>query len=70
MELREFIKDVERASRSDDPLERLSTAVIRHAELTDQADQLLDHFVRAAREARCSWAQISGSRRPGELLSS
>jgi len=62
MDLASLITEVEQRSSSDDPLDRLTSASVRHDELTDQADQLLDHFVQAAREAKCSWAQI------GEVL--
>jgi hypothetical protein len=62
MELDAMITEVEQRSTTDDPLDRLAAAALRHEELADQADQLLDHFVQAAREANCSWAQI------GEVL--
>jgi hypothetical protein len=62
MDLKTLIAEVEKRSSSDEPLDRLASAALRHEELTDQADQLLDHFVHAAREAKCSWAQI------GEVL--
>jgi hypothetical protein len=58
MELDALIAEVEERSPTDEPLDRLSTAAVRHEEMTDQADLLLDHFVNAAREAKCSWAQI------------
>jgi hypothetical protein len=58
MELDALITEVEDRSPSDQPLDRLSTAALRHEELTDRADLLLDHFVQVAREAKCSWAQI------------
>jgi hypothetical protein len=58
MELDALIAEVEERSPSAQPLDRLSTAARRHEEVTDQADLLLDHFVQAAREAKCSWAQI------------
>ncbi|HMG40910.1 MAG TPA: Clp protease N-terminal domain-containing protein [Acidimicrobiales bacterium] len=62
MDVRNLIAEVERGATSDEPLDRLTAAVTRHRELTDQADQLLDHFVIAARETGCSWAQV------GEVL--
>jgi hypothetical protein len=61
-DLASLIAEVEQRSTSDDPLDRLAAASLRHDELTDRADQLLDHFVHAARDANCSWAQI------GEVL--
>jgi hypothetical protein len=62
MDLDSLIAEVEERSSSDEPLDRLSSAALRHEELAEQADQLLDHFVQAARETKCSWAQI------GEVL--
>jgi hypothetical protein len=62
MELDSMITEVEQRSTSDDPLDRLAAAAVRHEELADQADQLLDHFVQAARADNRSWAQI------GEVL--
>jgi len=58
MDLKALIKDVEKKASTDDPLERLAEAMRRHDELTDAADELLDHFIQAARDAGCSWAQI------------
>src|SRR6266511_2711630 len=58
MELDDLINEVEEASASDEPLDRLTSAVIRHHELTQQADELLDYFVLQARGEGCSWAQI------------
>ena len=62
MDVRDLIEEVERSTISNEPLDRLTAAVTRHGELTSQADQLLDHFVVAARECGCSWAQV------GEVL--
>jgi hypothetical protein len=61
-DLAALITEVEQRSSSDEPLDRLAAASLRHDELTDRADELLDHFVQAARGAKCSWAQI------GEVL--
>lgn len=47
-----------RESETDEPLDRLEVATRLHGDLTEEADQLLDHFVHAARQAGCSWAQI------------
>lgn len=57
MELQELIAQVESAS-PDDPLDRLVTATVQQQHLADLGDQLLDHFVQAARQDGCSWAQI------------
>lgn len=62
MDLDTLIAEVEERSSSHEPLDRVAAAAHRHEELAAQADQLLDHFVQAAREASCSWAQI------GEVL--
>jgi hypothetical protein len=62
MDIRDLIDEVERSATSDEPLDRLTAAVARHGELTTRADELLDHFVIAARDSGCSWAQV------GEVL--
>jgi hypothetical protein len=62
MTLEDLIKEVDERTASNQPLDRLAAAAERHRELTDEADLLLDHYVNAAREAKCSWAQI------GEVL--
>jgi hypothetical protein len=58
MDLQELVEDVERHAPGDEPLHLLMAAAMRSEHLTDLADQLLDHFVQAARTAGCSWAQI------------
>src|ERR671918_1027439 len=60
MDAQELIREIEQQATSDDPLDRLEQAALRHDQLTDAADRVLDHFVQAAREAGCSWAQIGG----------
>jgi hypothetical protein len=60
MDLQGLINEVERRSPSANPLNQLAEAAQRHDELADEADQLLDHFIQAAREAGCSWTQIGG----------
>jgi hypothetical protein len=62
MDLKTLIQEVETLSYSDDRLDQLAIAVTQHDELAEQADQLVGHFVDAARESGCSWAQI------GEVL--
>jgi hypothetical protein len=57
IDLQALVDDIERHA-PDDPLDRLVAATLRHAELADLADQLLDHFVQAARSAGCTWNQI------------
>jgi Clp amino terminal domain, pathogenicity island component len=46
------------AEASDDPLDRITTAVLLQEQLAQLGDDLLDHFVKEARDAGCSWAQI------------
>jgi Clp amino terminal domain, pathogenicity island component len=58
MGLTELIRDVKRRAPSDDPLDRLAAAAEHQRELVDQLDELLDHFVKEAREAGCSWTDI------------
>jgi hypothetical protein len=43
------------------PLENLSDAVTVSAQLTDQADSLIGHFVDQARRSGASWSQIGSS---------
>src|SRR6202044_3378113 len=43
------------------PLENLSDAVTVSAQLTDQADSLIGHFVDQARRSGASWSQIGAS---------
>ena len=43
------------------PLENLSDAVTVSAQLTDQADSLIGHFVDQARHSGASWSQIGAS---------
>jgi hypothetical protein len=56
MTLSSLIEEIEQ--QADDPLDRLAAATLRHDDLIDEADQLLDHFVQAARAAGTSWASI------------
>lgn len=43
-----------------DELERVGVAVAMADELGSLGDEVVDHFVTAARQAGCSWAQIGG----------
>ena len=56
MDLQDLITDVEGAS--DDPLDRLEAAAALKDQIEHVADELLDHFVKEARTAGCSWTQI------------
>jgi hypothetical protein len=58
MGLQELIREVKRRAVSDEPLDRLAAAAEHQQEMTDQLDDLLDHFVREARDAGCSWTDI------------
>ena len=56
--LAELVRAVE--SRADEgvPLERLAAAVELAEQVRQRADELVDHFVRAARVSGCTWAEI------------
>jgi hypothetical protein len=56
--LSELIQTVEDRSPGHDALTRVSTAAEVTGEITNKADLLLGHFVAAARQAGCSWAEI------------
>jgi hypothetical protein len=49
------------SNRPDDPLERLSDAVILGDHLGDLADHLIGHFVDQARRSGASWTEIGRS---------
>jgi hypothetical protein len=57
MDLNELIATVEQTG-SDDPLERVSAAATLKDEIEALGDELLDHFVKEARDQGCSWTQI------------
>jgi hypothetical protein len=59
VDLQQQIADVER--RHDEPLARLSEAMLVAARLTEVADQLVGHFVEQARAEGASWTQIGQS---------
>ena len=57
MNLNELVAAVEE-SGDDDPLARVAAAAAVKEEIEALGDELLDHFVKDAREAGCSWTQI------------
>jgi Clp amino terminal domain, pathogenicity island component len=57
MDLEQLIASVEE-SGGDDPLERVEAAAALKDQIDHLADDLLDHFVKAARAAGASWTQI------------
>ena len=56
--LAELIQTVQDRSADQDALTRVATAADVTGEITNKADLLLGHFVAAARQAGCSWAEI------------
>src|SRR3954468_2548437 len=50
--------EVRARAASDEPLMRLSAAVVTAEDVRDRADELLDRFVEAARAAGRSWTEI------------
>jgi hypothetical protein len=56
--LTELIDTVRDRSADTDALSRVAAASELAGEITSRADALLGHFVEAAREAGCSWAEI------------
>jgi hypothetical protein len=54
----QLTEDVVARAQSDDPLQRLSAAVLTAEDVRDRADELLDRFVTAARAAGRSWTEI------------
>ena len=57
MNLNELVAAVEE-SGDDDPLARVAAAAAVKEQIEALGDELLDHFVKDAREAGCSWTQI------------
>src|ERR671918_770998 len=57
MNLDELIAAVE-TSGAEDPLDRLAAAAAIKDQVEALGDELLDHFVKAARDQGCSWTQI------------
>lgn len=58
MSLDELIETTTAEADSDQPLELLAAAAACQQQLVEQGDQLLDHFVQAARVGGYSWSQI------------
>ena len=58
MDLQELIAQAERQTVDDNPLARVAAARDLCADLNLLGDQVVDHFVDAARREGCSWAQI------------
>ncbi len=56
-----LITFVKAQRRAGSPLDNLSDAVRVSAELSDQADSLIGHFVDQARRSGASWSQIGAS---------
>ena len=56
MDLEQLIATVEESG--DDPLERIEAAATIKEQIEQLSDELLDHFVKAARADGCSWTQI------------
>jgi hypothetical protein len=56
MELQQLIADVEQSG--SDPLQRVEAAAAMRHQMEQLSDEVLDHFVKEARAAGCSWAQI------------
>src|SRR3954470_1163441 len=56
----QLAQDVVARAASDEPLMRLSAAVLTAEDVRDRADELLDRFVEAARAAGHSWTEIGG----------
>lgn len=61
MELPHLIARVEQEALDDTPLARIACAGMLSAELAAVGDQVVDHFVEAARRDGCSWAQIGSA---------
>jgi hypothetical protein len=58
VDLRHLIESVDRDAPGGDPLARVRAARQRARSLADIGDQLVDHFVSAARDRGSSWSQI------------
>ena len=61
MEIGELIARVEREALDESPLTRIVRATMLASELTALGDEVVDHFVDAARREGCSWAQIGSA---------
>ena len=56
--LHELLDQVRHTAAGDSDLDRLASAVDLAGQLTTQADEVVGHFVDAARRGGCSWADI------------
>jgi Clp amino terminal domain, pathogenicity island component len=61
MDLQELIARVEEESLDDSPLARVAAASRLSDELSVVGDQVVDHFIDAARRGGCSWSQIGSA---------
>lgn len=61
MELDALVARVEQEALDDTPLARIACAGMLSAELAAVGDQVVDHFIDAARREGCSWAQIGSA---------
>jgi hypothetical protein len=58
VDLADLKHEAEDNAASDDPIDRLHAAVTVARRVTALGDELVDHYVDAARRAGCSWAQV------------
>lgn len=56
--VRHLVEAVQERAGSDDPLVLLETAVLASGETNQAADELVEHYVGAARAAGLSWTVI------------
>jgi ClpA/ClpB-like protein len=59
--LTDLIQTVQDRSADQDALARVAAAAELSGEITSRADALLGHFVDAARQSGCSWAEIGAA---------
>jgi hypothetical protein len=58
MDLADLKHEAEENAASTDPIDRLHSAVAVARRVAALGDELIDHYVDAARSAGCSWAQV------------
>src|SRR2546427_7114657 len=58
--LAKLVRAIESQGAEAAPLERLAAAVDLAERMRERADELVDHFVQAARANACSWTEIGG----------
>lgn len=58
MDLGDLLQEADESAASPDPIDRLHAAVTVARRAAALGDELIDHYVDAARTAGCSWAQI------------